>query len=76
MFFYRKQQIQAQEKAKKLLKSLGITQDIKLTKYEMIIASNLVRLFKSPSASLSVFLSVSLSVYLSVCLSLSLSQAS
>lgn len=38
----RKQQLQAQEKAKRLLKSLGITQDIKLTKYEMIIASNLV----------------------------------
>jgi hypothetical protein len=41
---FRKQQLQAQEKAKKLLKSLGINQDIKLTKYEMIIASNLVRL--------------------------------
>ena len=39
---FRKQQLQAQEKAKRLLKSLGITQDIKLTKYEMIIASNLV----------------------------------
>lgn len=38
----RKQQLQAQEKAKKLLKSLGITQEIKLTKYEMIIASNLI----------------------------------
>lgn len=38
----RKHQLQAQEKAKKLLKTLGITQDIRLTKYEMIIASNLV----------------------------------
>jgi len=40
----RKQQLRAQEKAKKLLKSLGIDpkKDVKLTNYEMMIASSLV----------------------------------
>jgi len=40
----RKQQIKAQEKAKKLLKSLGIDpkKDVKLNNYEMMIASSLV----------------------------------
>lgn len=39
----RKQQLQAQEKAKKLLKALGISSDsVKLTKYELMIASNLI----------------------------------
>ena len=39
----RKQQIKAQEKAKKLLKSLGIDpkKDVKLNNYEMMIASSL-----------------------------------
>ena len=39
----RKQQLKAQEKAKKLLKSLGIDpkKDVKLNNYEMMIASSL-----------------------------------
>ena len=39
----RKQQIKTQEKAKKLLKSLGIDpkKDVKLNNYEMMIASSL-----------------------------------
>ena len=39
----RKQQIKAQEKAKKLLRSLGIdpAKDVKLTNYEMMVASSL-----------------------------------
>ena len=37
-----KQQAQAQEKAKKLMKSLGIKrEDVKLTKHELMVASNL-----------------------------------
>ncbi len=38
----RKQQLQAKEKAKKLLKALGISKDIQLNSYELMIASNLV----------------------------------
>lgn len=40
----RKQQVKAQERARKLLKSLGIDpkKDVKLTNYEMMIASSLV----------------------------------
>lgn len=38
-----KQQAQAQEKAKKLMKNLGIkNDDVKLTKHELMVASNLV----------------------------------
>ena len=45
----RKQQIKAQEKAKKLLKSLGIdpAKDVKLTNYEMMVASSLGELCTS-----------------------------
>ena len=41
----RKQQIKAQEKAKKLLKSLGIDpkKDVKLNNYEMMIAIHVTR---------------------------------
>jgi len=35
--------MQAQVKAKELMTSLGIKNDIKLNSYELIIASNLVR---------------------------------
>ena len=38
----RKQQLQAKEKAKKLLKSLGISSDIQLNSYELMIASSLI----------------------------------
>jgi len=38
----RKQQIQAKERAKKLLKSLGVSTNIKLNNHEMMVASNLV----------------------------------
>jgi len=37
-----KQQAQAQDKAKKLMKSLGIDKDVKLNKHELMVASNLV----------------------------------
>jgi len=37
-----KQEAQAQDKAKKLMKSLGIDKDIKLSKHELMVASNLV----------------------------------
>jgi SpoVK/Ycf46/Vps4 family AAA+-type ATPase len=38
----RKQQLQAKERAKKLLKSLGVSPDIKLNNHELMVASNLV----------------------------------
>ena len=38
----RKQQLQAKERAQKLLKSLGVPSNIKLTNHEMMVASNLV----------------------------------
>jgi len=38
----RKQQIQAKERAQKLLKALGVSPNIKLTNHEMMVASNLV----------------------------------
>ena len=37
-----KQQAQAQDKAKKLMKSLGIDKDVKLSQHELMVASNLV----------------------------------
>ena len=38
----RKQKLKAQEKAKQLMTDLGITANMKLNEYEMMIASNLV----------------------------------
>ena len=38
----RKQQVEARERAKKLLKSIGVPSDIKLSNHEMMVASNLV----------------------------------
>ena len=38
----RKQQIEARERARKLLKSIGVPSDIQLTNHEMIVAANLV----------------------------------
>lgn len=38
----RKQQMEARERARKLLKSIGVPSDIQLTNHEMIVAANLV----------------------------------
>ena len=36
----RKQQMEAKERAKKLLKSIGVSPDIKLTTHEMMVSFN------------------------------------